>query len=164
MVWKTALVCLSLGMAATPLIAQDAPHPADEARAERERAFAEQMTGVELTGFFTHGEVTADTRLRGETYTITKVEKVVGDTWRFDCRIQYADKDVTLPIALPVHWAGDTPVITVTDVQFPGLGQYTARVLIYEGHYAGFWKPTGGVGGHLFGTIRKIDAEQSGAP
>ena len=44
-------------------------------------------------------------------------------------RVQFGGKDVTIPMIIPVKWAGDTPVISVTDLGFPGLGNYTARVI-----------------------------------
>jgi hypothetical protein len=82
------------------------------------------------------------------------VAKLKGDLWRFDTRIVYGDHDVTLPLPLTVKWAGDTPVITLTDTGIPGLGTYTARVLIYRGQYAGTWS-AGDHGGQLYGRIEK---------
>ena len=65
-----------------------------------------------------------------------------------------------LPLPLPVEWAGDTPVITVNDVAIPGFGTFSARVMFYDDHYAGYWSHTGEEdhGGHLFGLIRPADA------
>ena len=45
-------------------------------------------------------------------------------------------------------------MITLTDFTVPGLGTFSARVLIYRNKYAGTWSH-GDVGGHLFGTIEK---------
>ena len=59
-----------------------------------------------------------------------------------------------MPLQLEVKWADDTPVITLTDLELPNLGTYTARVLIYRGQYAGTWS-NNRYGGHLFGTITK---------
>jgi hypothetical protein len=50
------------------------------------------------------------------------------------------------------RWAGDRPVITLTDLSIPGVGTYTARVLLYSDQYAGTW--SGGThGGQVFGKI-----------
>jgi hypothetical protein len=55
---------------------------------------------------------------------------------------------------LEIKWAGDTPIITLTNMAIPGLGTFTARVLIYDNRYAGTWQH-GPVGGNLFGKIEK---------
>ena len=80
------------------------------------------------------------------------VKRLESGDWLIQSRIRYGDHDVTIPLTLPIRWAGDTPVICVDDMLIPGLGTFTARVMIYRGHYAGFWT---GVdhGGHLFGVI-----------
>ena len=36
--------------------------------------------------------------------------------WRFDARITYGDVDVTLPVVVPILWAGDAPMIRLVDV------------------------------------------------
>jgi hypothetical protein len=48
-------------------------------------------------------------------------------------------------------------VITVDQAFFPGFGKFDARVLIRKGQYAGTWAHSGGVGGHMFGKIEKMD-------
>ena len=130
--------------------------PADAAALEKQ--FQESLSGVVLTGHFTMGR---DDKLREEKYTIEKVSKIKGDLWLFQARIQYGSRDVTLPLPLRVEWAGDTPVITLTDLAIPGVGTYTARVLIYRGQYAGTWAGKG-YGGQLFGRIVK-KSEAGGA-
>jgi hypothetical protein len=55
-----------------------------------------------------------------------------------------------------VKWAGDTAVITLDKVTIPGLGTYSARVLVFEGTYSGTWS-AGDHGGMLHGIIRKKD-------
>jgi hypothetical protein len=71
-----------------------------------------------------------------------------GEMWTFYVRVQYQGKDVTMPLPLQVRWAGDTPVITLTEQSLPGMGAYTARVLIYQGRYAGTfaWEERWGYG------------------
>jgi hypothetical protein len=81
-----------------------------------------------------------------------------GDYWLLTSRIKYGKNDITLPLPLEIKWAGDTPVITLTDFTIPSLGTFSSRVVIYDNAYAGTWSH-GKVGGHLFGTIEKIKAE-----
>ena len=114
-----------------------------------EKQFEQTLSGATLDGHFTTGK---GGQLREEKYTISKVSKMGGDTWLFSTRIQYGDHDVTVPLPLTVKWAGDTPVITLTDFSIPGMGTFTARVLIYRDQYAGTWSG-GKAGGELFGRI-----------
>jgi hypothetical protein len=51
-----------------------------------------------------------------------------------------------------VKWAGDTAVIIVDKLQYPGGGTYSARVLFYEHTYAGTWSG-GDHGGLMSGVI-----------
>jgi hypothetical protein len=114
-----------------------------------EEHFRQSLSGATLAGYFTVGD---KKDLREEKYTITKVSKIPGGLWLFQVRIQYGQRDVTLPLPLNVEWAGDTPVITLTDLSIPNLGTYTARVLIYRDQYAGTWSG-GDVGGQMFGRV-----------
>ncbi len=127
--------------------------------ADLEKQFQEKLSGATLVGNFTR----EGKGLTEEKYTIEKVSKLSGDTWVFHARIQYGQRDVTLPLPLQVKWAGDTPVITLTDFAVPTVGTYTARVLIYRDQYAGMWKGKGG-GGHLFGRIVKEKPAAAPAP
>jgi hypothetical protein len=56
---------------------------------------------------------------------------------------------------LPVKWVGDIPVITMDEMNIPGLGTFSAHVVIDGNKYAGTWSH-GKVGGHLYGKITKI--------
>jgi hypothetical protein len=125
--------------------------PASEEREALVREFAETMTGATLAGYFTTG----DGELSAERYTIQSVNRLREDTWLFNARVQYRDRDVTVPMPLQVKWAGDTPVITLTDLALPGLGTFTARVLVYRGYYAGTWWAGDEAGGQLFGRIER---------
>jgi len=51
-------------------------------------------------------------------------------------------------------------VISLTNFAVPGFGSFTARVVMYNGAYAGTWGSAGanGHGGKLFGKIVKNDA------
>lgn len=137
------------------------PSPAKAlSRAELEQEFEKLMSGSVLAGRFTVvGK--EDQAPKEERYTISKVKKQDDGDWIFVARIQYGSHDVAVPIKLQVEWAGDTPVITLTDLAIPGLGTFTSRVLVYRGWYAGTWQH-GAVGGHLFGRVEKATDAKTG--
>ena len=124
----------------------------DPDRATLEKQFEETLSGATLVGHFTRGDKPG---LSEEKYTIEKVSKLGGDTWLFSARVQYGSRDMTVPMPLTVKWAGDTPIITLTDLSIPGLGTYTARVMIYRGQYAGTWQSKDH-GGQLYGRIVRL--------
>ena len=126
-----------------------------------EREFQRMLTGAVLEGFFSE-DGAADKPLKRDRYTIAGLEKLSGDLWLFKARIQYGEKDLTVPIPLHVKWAGDTPVISMTDFVIPGLGTFTARVLFYRDHYAGTWSGTDH-GGKLFGRVLRDDSKRQAA-
>jgi hypothetical protein len=118
---------------------------------ELDRKFQEMMKGVTLVGRSTR---LSDDRIAGdEKYVIEKVSKLAGDTWLFHARFNCCGQNnIVVPIPVSIKWAGDTPVITLTDLSIPGMGTYTARVLLYKDQYAGTWSGQKG-GGQLFGKI-----------
>jgi hypothetical protein len=131
----------------------------DDEVAKRDAQFKEMLSGATLVGNFTvTGRDT--TNLREERYTLNSVEKLPNGRWMFTTRIRYGDHDVTVPLPLPVEWAGDTPMIVVDKLQIPGLGTFDARVMFFRDHYAGYWAH-GDVGGHLFGVIERDGAEDA---
>jgi hypothetical protein len=108
------------------------------------------MSGATLVGYSTR---TNREGLSGEErYAIQKVSKMAGDTWLFHTHVKYGSTDLPVPIPLTIRWAGDTPVITLTDLSIPGLGTFTARVLLYRDQYAGTWSGEN-AGGQMFGKI-----------
>jgi hypothetical protein len=124
--------------------------PAALSDSQREQRFQEMISGVTLVG---HSTMLNKEGLSGEEqYRIDKVSKLGGDTWLFQTRLKYHDREIPVPIPLTVLWAGDTPVITLTDLSIPGVGTYTARVILYKDQYAGTWSGSN-VGGQLFGKI-----------
>lgn len=126
-----------------------------------EQEFERNLSGATLVGAFTLNGAPEDAPLNREKYTIHKVKKLQGDVWLFNARIEYGGKDVTVPIPLTVKWAGDTPVITLTDLAIPGMGSFTARVLFYRNEYAGTWD-AGDHGGQMFGKIVPAAAGSAG--
>jgi len=119
---------------------------------ELEREFSEQMRNVVLEGNFTiEGVDPSDGR--PERYEIAQVTKLDERRWRFDARVTYGNVDVTLPVVVPLVWAGDTPMVSITDFAIPGLGdEFGARVVFYDNRYAGTWDH-GEYGGLMYGTI-----------
>src|SRR5580698_7744939 len=134
---------------------QDAAPPPLELNAA-EKQFQEALNNVTLVGYFTQGD---GKELTDDKYVIERVTKVKEDTWKFEARIQYNKKDFKVAMPLPVKFAGDTPVISLTNFAVPGFGSFTARVVMYNGAYAGTWGSAGanGHGGKLFGKIVKND-------
>ncbi len=138
---------------------QDAAPPKDAAndRAALEKKFSDQMANSVLVGYFTVDGQSQE--LKEERYEIDSAAKVNGDIWTITARIKYGKNDVKVPVPVKVLWAGDTPMISLTDLTIPGLGTFTSRVLFYGDRYAGTWQH-GEVGGHMFGKIEKADAEE----
>ena len=87
-----------------------------------------------------------------EKYVIEKVSKLTGETWLIQSRLQYGGRDIPLPLPVVIKWAGDTPVLTLTDLSIPGMGTFTARILFYRDQYAGTWSAKDH-GGQMFGRI-----------
>jgi len=163
-----AVLCVSLTCTITR---SEDPKPQVEAKQEappvdREalfKRFEQTLSGVKLVGRFTIlGK--DDGPLPKEEYTINSVAKLPeGDYWLFKSRIKYGQNDVTVPLPLEVKWAGDTPIITLTDFTIPGMGTFSARVVIDNKKYAGTWAH-GKAGGHLFGVIEKTAPDEPKEP
>jgi len=97
--------------------------------------------------------------LQRDEYVITGAMKLgQGDFWLLTSQIKYGDVDLTVPVPVQVKWAGNTPVITVEKVGIPGLGTFSARVLLDGARYAGTWSHDD-KGGHLFGVIGRAKEE-----
>jgi hypothetical protein len=81
------------------------------------------------------------------------------DRWIITARITYGDIDIPLPVPVKIFWSDDTPVLSLTGLTIPGLGQgFTTRLLFYEDRYAGIWYH-GKAGGHMWGRIEKAAEE-----
>ena len=130
---------------------------ADEAQAERHKKLEALLTNARLTGNFT---ITGkDKDFPKEEYTILSAEKAEeGEFWLLRARIKYGGKDTTVPVPIEILWAGKTPVMTLDNLTLPGLGTFSARVVLHDDKYAGTWQHDK-VGGHLFGTISKAKEE-----
>lgn len=121
---------------------------------EREQKFKKLMTGAKLTGLFTIEGKSMKDQVE-DTYEIRKVEKAKadGETWLITSRVKYGKNDYEMPFPIDVKWAGDTPVLTLEKLSFPGLGTFSCRVVLHGTKYAGTWQHDN-VGGHMFGNIK----------
>jgi outer membrane protein assembly factor BamB len=142
------------------VVAAALPGFAQYDRAELEAEFARKMSGVRMVGTYTDDARPPGSAPEEDGYTIEKVTKLENGRWRFDAQISFRTVEITIPFTLDVEWAGDTPVICVTDMGVPGLGTYTARILIYGDEYAGTWRGSKH-GGHMFGRIERDEARPS---
>ncbi|MFM8478275.1 MAG: hypothetical protein ACKOEO_21020 [Planctomycetaceae bacterium] len=131
---------------------------ADEAQREkRSQQFSDRMQNCTLVGSFTVDGQNSEPP-KPERYEIESAVPAADDLWVFTVRIKYGKLDTKLPVTVPVKWAGDTPMVTLTNASIPGLGDgFSARVLFYEDRYAGTWQH-GAVGGHMFGKIEQPKA------
>jgi hypothetical protein len=153
---------INLTLLLTPALSEEPKQTPTPSRDELIKRLEDTLTGAKLTGAYS---VTGreDRAPKAEEYTITSASKLPeGDVWLIKARIKYGDKDTTIPMPLEIKWAGDTPIITLTNMAIPGLGTFTARVLIYDNRYAGTWQH-GPVGGNLFGKIEKAKDEKPDA-
>src|SRR5262245_9859516 len=140
-----------------------APAPAKN-QADLEASLSTMLGGATLEGSFTSTDVRrASDKRRTDKYTIGEVKKLEGNTWMIQAKIQYRNSDaVMVPLPLPIEWAGDTPVIVVDNFTIPGMGTFSARVMFFDDHYAGYWKH-GDRGGNMFGVVRRADAARPAA-
>jgi hypothetical protein len=142
---------LPLGAAATP--------KPKKTQAELEADFSKMLSGATLEGSFTMTGAGGDAaRLSRDKYSLGDVKKLAGNIWLIHATIQYGGNNYNAPLPLPVVWAGDTPMIVVDEVTIPGHGTFTARVMFYDDHYAGYWKH-GDRGGNMFGVVNRGAAD-----
>lgn len=147
-----------------PSLAQqaDPPKPAEQPPTpplnELEKKFIDTLTGAVLEGSW---QMAAGEGLEGraplseartDRYEISQVQKIKDDRWLIGARVQYAEKDVVVPVPVRVVWAEDVPIITVDETFLPGLGRYAARVMFHRGYYSGIWHGTN-YGGVMSGRI-----------
>lgn len=129
-----------------------------KSQAELEADFAKMLSGATLEGSFTMTAGGDGSRLSRDKYTLGEVRKLAGNVWLIQTRVQYGNNDYTVPLPLPVQWAGDTPVIIVDEVTIPSQGTFSARVMFFADHYSGYWKH-GNRGGNMFGVIHRAATE-----
>jgi len=133
-----------------------------------EQDFVKLLTGAVLVGKFSM-ELQPDAIPRTERYQIDAVRKVKDDQWIIQSRMKVSNVELPVPVPVQVEWAGDTPMLQLTDLTIPLVGEgFTARILFYGNRYAGTWQH-GKIGGHMWGMIesqaqaspKQIPPEQS---
>lgn len=143
------------------LLAAD-PAPSKEL-SPREQQLVEMLTGCSLVGSYSI-DGRADRLSQSEAYWIESVRKAEGDTWIITATMSYGDVKVPIPVPVEMHWAGETPMLQVTNLSIPLLGDgFSTRLLFHEGRYAGTWGH-GSKGGHMWGKlVRRPKAEATGS-
>ncbi len=152
LIFSTCLVALP---APLPSVAEQEPSQ-DEVQVEmdaHERAFEKLLSGAVLEGLFTDDAASSEPP-QADRYTLGRVQKVGGSAWRFEAQIEYGGRSFTVPLVLDVLWAGDTPVITLTDKKIPLLGAFSARVLFHGDRYVGTWQGASH-GGEMWGVVKR---------
>ena len=149
-----AIRCAFLVILATGAVRVAAADDAAE-QEKREAKFAQALSGSVLVGTFSIDGVKALKSPLPERYELKSVEKTKDGLWTFTARVSFLTKDVTLPITVPVVWAGDTPMVSLSNSTLPGFGdQLSAKVIFANGRYAGTWQH-GKFGGHMWGRIER---------
>jgi hypothetical protein len=134
----------------SPAVADDAAR-----QAQREKKFAEALSGAVLVGQFSIDGVQTDKLPFPERYELKSVKKAKDGLWTFTAHVTFLKQDKTIPVTVPVVWAGDTPMISLTDAELPGMGkELSAKVIFDGGRYAGTWQH-GKFGGHMWGKIER---------
>jgi hypothetical protein len=144
------IVAACAAVVVPPVAADD-----DTKQAQREAKFAESLSGAVLVGTFSIDGMKAEKAPFTERYELKSVKKAKDGLWIFTAHITYLKLDLTLPISVPVVWAGDTPMVSLNNATLPGLGsELSAKVIFDEGRYAGTWQH-GKFGGHMWGKIER---------
>ncbi|MCA8982787.1 MAG: hypothetical protein R3C12_02095 [Planctomycetaceae bacterium] len=164
MPWSVCvLACLILGIGGVGDLRGDdqkkgdSPGPAAPLE-PREQAFSERMANTVLVGHFTLMDEPENQGGKPERYEISQINKLNGNMWVFQTRVKYGKVDTVMPIPVPIEWAGDTPVVSMTNFTIPGMGTFSCRVLFDKDRYAGTWQH-GEKGGHMWGRIEKARQE-----
>ena len=116
-----------------------------------EKRFKESITNVTLSGLFTEDGIA---EMSEDRYVIEGATKGKDDQWKFDARIEYNKKEIKFALPAEVKWAGDTPVVTINNFPIRGAGTFQARILFFNGSYAGTWVGKKR-GGKIFGNVIK---------
>ena len=147
--------CLTLSLLTLLLVSQTsliAGETADTTKAKEtavdqaalEKALSEKLSGATLVGTFTITGKTDGNVPKPERYELQSVSKLKTskDRWVFVAKIQYGKKKATLPLPITVKvlWAGDTPMVSLTNLTIPGLGTFSSRVIFDGDRYAGTWQ------------------------
>ena len=147
---RSPLERLLLALAVASIVAVPASAQTDQT--EREEKLHAMLQGARLVGQFSVVGMASTPPPQPEQYAVSRLERDAEGRWVFNVSMSYASQQHTMPVPVTIEWAGDTPMITLTEQTIPGLGTFSARVLIYDGLYAGTWKHEQ-FGGHMWGRI-----------
>ena len=139
-----------IGALAAMLASVPACSKAPPEAAKLEDEFRKMLSGATLVGYSVTDRKPGLSK--EEHYYLDKISKVGPETWLFQARMKLGDKEVPVPIPVTIKWAGDTPVLTLTDASIPGMGSFTVRLVFYRDQYAGTWSAKDH-GGQMFGKI-----------
>jgi hypothetical protein len=89
-----------------------------------------------------------------ETYQIVSAQKLDGERWQINARLQFHGQIMNLPVPATVKWAGDTAVLLFDDINVGTPRRYSARLMIHGDSYSGTWSG-GDHGGMLYGVITR---------
>lgn len=155
---STALRNLAAAAACTALLAAGAAHAqgAEKTQEQRDAEFEALLDGARMEGKFNLNSASGESAAQVDLYSVSELRRGEDGTWIFEYTMSYGQgpdgPKQTVPIPVRVEWAGDTPVLTMTDQTVEGLGTFTVRVMIHDERYAGTWS-NGTVGGHMWGRI-----------
>ena len=156
---RSLIAALVLTLSCCLLSAQEqgTTSPAKD-RAALEKELAAKLSNSRLSGSYTiEGQKGPP---QNDEYRLGKVEKGEGDRWNITAHIAYGTKSLNVPLEIPILWAGDTPVISLDNFTIPGMGTYSAHLLITGDHYAGTWSSPRH-GGYLWGRIEKASPQET---
>jgi len=144
-----SLRALYLAFIFTGILASQSNETPTQTLTALEKEFQDSLANATLDG---QSAMDGRTEVTADKYNIDRVAKQSGENWIFYVKVNMQGQQMTVPLPLQVKWAGDTPIITLTNQSLPGMGTYTARVIVYKDHYAGTWN--GGTrGGKVFGRV-----------
>ncbi|HVA49295.1 MAG TPA: hypothetical protein VNH11_23220 [Pirellulales bacterium] len=145
-----------------PAAMKHTARPAPMAAADRtrlEEQLERTLSGATLRGHMGRRQKREIEAVSPDTpYRLGKVTKLDDKGhWKLEYYIPGTDLLFDMP-PVNVEWAGDLPVITITDLQIKGKkGMFRARILIDGDDYSGTWSD-GKSRGCLFGTIVRDDS------
>mgnify|MGYP003339237006 CR=1 FL=1 len=82
--------------------------------------------------------------------------KAKGDQWILQAKLKYREQEFVMPIPVTVKFVDETAIIVVDNLTFAYGGIYSARLMIHERTYSGWWSG-GRAGGMLYGTITNAE-------
>jgi len=88
----------------------------------------------------------------GDKYQIVSATKGKDDQWIIHAKMKYREQEFVMPIPVTMKFVDETAIMVVDNLSFAYGGVYSARLLIHERTYSGWWAGGRG-GGMLYGTI-----------